>query len=178
MQPAVRLLALLAAALLAARAAAVETVLTGSVTRVSDGDTLWLQPDAATGLPGRRRIKLRLVGLDAPERCQAHGAAATEALAQRVLGRQVRVVRRATDDHGRALVTLWLGGEDIGAWLVREGHAWSQRYRGDLGPYATEEAAARRAQRGLFAEARPVQPRSFRRLHGPCEPPSRPARPG
>jgi micrococcal nuclease len=169
MRPAARLLALLAAALVAAPAAAVETVLTGSVTRVSDGDTLWLQPDARSGASERRRIKLRLVGLDAPERCQAHGPEASDALTQRVLGREVRVVRRATDDHGRALVTLWLGGEDIGAWLVREGHAWSQRYRGDLGPYAAEEAAARRAHRGLFAQERPIEPRSFRRLHGPCE---------
>lgn len=170
MRPAVRLLALLAAALVGARAAAVENVLTGSVTRVSDGDTLWLQPDARSGASERRRrIKLRLVGLDAPERCQAHGSEASEALAQRVLGRQVRIVRRATDDHGRALVTLWLGSEDIGAWLVREGHAWSQRYRGDLGPYAAEEAAARRAHRGLFAQERPIEPRRFRRLHGPCE---------
>ena len=151
-----------------ALAAANETRVAGVVTRVSDGDTLWIQPEPAPGAPHRRRVKLRLVGLDAPERCQAHGMAAAAALAARVQGRQVVVLRRATDDYDRALVTLWLDGEDIGAWLVREGHAWSARYRGDPGPYAREEAAARAAHRGLFADAHPMPPRDFRRSHGPC----------
>lgn len=162
--------AAVAVLLLAAHAltAANETRVAGVVTRVSDGDTLWIQPEAAPGAPHRRRVKLRLVGIDAPERCQAHGAAATAALASRVQGRRVVVLRRATDDYQRALVTLWLDGEDIGAWLVREGHAWSARYRGDPGPYAREEAAARAARRGLFTDPQALPPREFRRLHGPC----------
>jgi len=139
-------------------------VFTGTVTRVSDGDTLWLRPDE----PGRKPIKVRLVGLDAPERCQAHGPQATAALSDWALNRRAEVRRRAFDDHGRALGTLWIDGNDIGARLVREGHAWSARYRGDLGPYAREEAQARAARRGLFASGSPQLPRDFRRKHGPC----------
>ncbi len=175
--------ALLAAGLLAlaalapsGAAGAAESRLTGVVLRVSDGDTLWLQVDPkATAVRARsgRRVKLRLVGLDAPESCQAHGDHATRALADRVQGRRVTALRRATDDYGRALVTLWLGDEDVGAWLVREGHAWSSRDRGKPGPYAREEHEARVAQRGLFLHAEPQEPRSFRREHGPCERASR-----
>lgn len=145
----------------------------GVVTRVSDGDTVWVRPEAAPGERPRKPVKVRLVGLDAPERCQAHGEVAAEALSARVLGRPVRVQRRATDEHGRALGTLWLGSQDVGAWLVGEGHAWSARWRGDPGPFAAEEQAARRARRGLFAEADPEPPRDFRRRHGPCETSSR-----
>ena len=137
--------------------------LDGIVTRVSDGDTLWLRADG-----GRKPVKLRLVGLDAPEVCQAHGPAARAALEVRVLGRRVGLQRHAVDEHGRALVTLWLDGRDVGAGLVADGHAWSARWRGDPGPYAAEEAAARRAGRGLFAAPEPEQPRDFRRRHGPC----------
>lgn len=154
-------------------AAASETHLIGVVTHVSDGDTLWLKTDASAERPHGQRVKLRLVGLDAPERCQAHGSVATLALAARVQGQRVTVRRRATDEHGRALGTLWLRDEDVGAWLVREGHAWSARYRGDAGPYASEERAARAARRGLFAEEHPLEPRSFRREHGPCDAPPR-----
>lgn len=158
-------------------AAAGETRFSGVVTRVSDGDTVWVQADPADGAPRGRRMKVRLVGLDAPERCQAHGPEARTALASRVQGRQVTVRRRATDDYGRALGTLWLGNEDVGAWLVREGHAWSARWRGGAGPYAGEEGAARAARRGLFAADQPSLPREFRRVHGPCDVASQPARP-
>lgn len=151
-----------------------ETRFSGVVTRVSDGDTVWVQTDPMEGTGRRQRVKLRLVGLDAPERCQAHGEQATAALAARVQGRRVTVRRRATDDHGRALGTLWLGDEDVGAWLVRHGHAWSARWRASPGPYAQEEGVARAAGRGLFAQPTPpVEPRAFRREHGPCPAPAR-----
>jgi len=161
-------LALLALAA-GAPARAEETRFDGVVTRVSDGDTVWVRPDGVPGAPRRARVKVRLVGLDAPERCQSHGDAAQAALAARVLHRHVSVRRRATDVYGRALGTLWLDGADIGAALVAEGHAWSAAYHGDPGPYAQEERRARAAGRGLFAAAAPVTPREFRRLHGPCD---------
>ena len=162
---------LLAAALAALPAWADETRFTGVVTCVSDGDTVWVQPDPGADGAHRQPIRLRLVGLDAPERCQAHGPEARAALIARVLRERVTVRRRATDQHGRALGTLWLGSQDLGAWLVREGHAWSARYHGNAGPYADEERQARVARRGVFAAPQPMLPRDFRRQHGPCEPP-------
>jgi micrococcal nuclease len=140
----------------------------GVVTRVSDGDTLWVRPDPSPQRARPRPLKLRLVGLDAPERCQAHGAEAGAALSDRVLGRRVSVTRRATDTHGRALGSVSLDGDDIGRWLVSQGHAWSSGYRGDPGPYAGPERAARASRRGVFADPAPEPPRAFRRRHGPC----------
>jgi micrococcal nuclease len=156
-------LALTALLLATAQAAPLQQI-DGTVTRVSDGDTLWLRPDDRA----RKPFRLRLVGLDAPEICQAHGAAARAALESWVLGRRVSLRRHAVDDHGRPLGTLWLDGHDVGARLVAAGHAWSARFRGDPGPYAAEEAAARAARRGLFAARDPELPRDFRRRHGPC----------
>jgi micrococcal nuclease len=52
--------------------------------------------------------------------------------------------------------------------MVREGHAWSYRYRRDGGPYAKQQALARAARKGLFATARPEEPRAFRKRHGAC----------
>lgn len=155
--------ALLGAALLCTSAVAAPQEFHGRVTRVSDGDTLWVQAQ-----PGRKPIKVRLVGIDAPERCQAHGDAASAALRSMALGREVTVRRHATDDYGRALGTLWIDGRDVAATLVREGHAWSADSRGVGGPYAREQAEARAARRGLFAHADPQRPRDFRREHGPC----------
>jgi len=140
-------------------------VIDGTVVHVTDGDTLWLKPDAA----GERPFKLRLAGIDAPERCQSGGAQAGAALASRVLHRRVQAVTRATDDFQRAVATVRLDGEDIAAWLVLQGHAWTHGYRHAPGPYARQEAEARAARRGIFADPLAQDPRLFRRLHGPCE---------
>ncbi|MBL0730378.1 thermonuclease family protein [Piscinibacter sp. HJYY11] len=147
---------------LALAACASAHALSGVVTHVTDGDTLWVRPDG--GAP----VKVRMQGIDAPERCQAWGAQAREALAARVLHRQVQVRTRARDDYQRTIGVVEVDGRDVAAWLVREGHAWSQRYRRSLGPYAVEEEAARSARRGIFSLDDPVEPRAFRKAHGPC----------
>lgn len=133
------------------------------VTRVFDGDTVWVQ-----SLNGGRPRKLRLDGLDAPEICQAGGEASRDVLAQRVLRQQVTVSERWRDDYGRGLARLTHKGEDVGGWLVSMGHAWSYRWRNSAGPYQTQEAQAQEASLGLFADAQPELPRAFRQRHGPC----------
>jgi micrococcal nuclease len=136
--------------------------MSGVVTHVSDGDTLWVRP--AAGKP----VKVRLVGIDAPERCQAWGAQSQAALAAKVLHQPVELDVRARDDYKRLLATVQLRGENVNAWLVAHGHAWSAHYRKSLGPYASEEQRARGERRGLFADAKAVNPRDFRKSHGPC----------
>jgi endonuclease YncB( thermonuclease family) len=136
----------------------------GMVTHVTDGDTVWIRPDA----PGAKAIKLRLEGIDAPERCQAWGGAASAALASRVLGQHVQVRTRATDTYDRQLGNITLAGEDISAWMVANGHAWSYRYRHNRGPYVVQENQARAGHRGLFADPLAIEPRRFRQRHGAC----------
>jgi len=136
----------------------------GIVTRVSDGDTVWVRPDD----PSRRPVKIRLAGLDAPERCQPWGREAGDALSARVLHRHVQVATRARDSYGRFVAVLRLGDEDVGAWLVAQGHAWNQGYKRHRGRYAAQEQAARTARRGLFADAQAIEPRDFRHTHGRC----------
>jgi len=137
---------------------------TGTVTHVTDGDSLWVRP-AHGGAP----LELRLRHLDAPERCLAHGPEAREALARRVLRQPVRVQTHGKDDYGRTLATVSHRGQDVGAWLVQQGHAWSDDRTRGRGPYAAQQQRARQARRGLWEEARPQLPRDFRRAHGRCE---------
>jgi len=144
-----------------ARSLAIE----GTVVHVTDGDTLWLRPDAAA----EKAFKLRLAGIDAPERCQSGGAQAGAALAARVLHQRVQAVTRATDEFQRAVATVRLDGEDIAAWLVQQGHAWTRGYRHAPGPYARQEAEARAARHGIFADPLAQDPRLFRKQHSPCE---------
>ena len=137
----------------------------GVVTRVVDGDTVWVQTT-----PERQTLKVRLSGIDAPEICQAGGVQARAALQQRVLGQQVTLAFQRHDDYGRVLATVALDGEDLGLWMVRNGHAWSYRYRRSAGPYAAEQAQAMQARRGLFESGSAENPRLFRKRHGSCYP--------
>jgi micrococcal nuclease len=133
------------------------------VTRVFDGDTLWVKP-----LQGGRYRKLRLDGIDAPEICQRGGTVSRDALAARVLNQVVEVAVRQHDDYGRGIARLRHQGDDIAAWMVIHGQAWSYRWRRSLGPFKEEEAQARRARKGLFADEGAELPRAFRQRNGPC----------
>ena len=136
-----------------------------TVERVSDGDTLWVRPLAEED----RLVKLRLLDVDAPERCQPWGEEATQALRAHVLGRPVRVEPVGRDVYRRVLARVQLEGEDLGAWLVMQGHAWSVGPGGYAGgAYRQQEREARAAARGLHGERDPMRPVVFRRWHGPC----------
>jgi endonuclease YncB( thermonuclease family) len=143
-------------------ACAAPTAIEGTVTRVVDGDTLVLEPGAAAPLT------VRVQGIDAPEICQAHGPRAKEALEEMVLGQVVRLVATGRDDRGRTLGKLMNGTLDVGDRMVREGHAWSYRYRNDRGPYLAGERMARALKRGLHLDVQAIEPREFRKRHGSC----------
>lgn len=152
-----------AALLLAASLPAAAGTFSGVVTHVTDGDTLWVRP--AWGGPPR---EIRVQGIDAPEICQAFGVQARDALAARVLRRQVTVRSSATDDYQRTVAQVSMGGEDLGSWMVRSGHAWSYRFRRDPGPYVKQQFHAKKARLGLWRAGAPVSPREFRKRHGSC----------
>jgi micrococcal nuclease len=155
----------MAAMLLAICASATAGSFEGVVTHVTDGDTLWVRP-ASGGMPRQ----IRLQGIDAPEICQAFGSQSRDALSARALQRQVKVRSRARDSYQRTLAQVSLGGEDLSAWMVRRGHAWSYRFRGNAGPYANQETQARQGGLGLWSSRAPLEPREFRKRHGSCKP--------
>ena len=154
--------------LLAATSPAHAAGQSGVVSRVIDGDTVWLKTAFS-----RKPLKVRIAGIDAPEICQAGGIASRDALRRRLLGQTVTMVQtpsRRHDNYGRLLARIDLHGEDIGRWMVTSGHAWSYHFRHDAGQYAAEQGLARAAGRGLFSQKDPINPRQFRAQHGSCHP--------
>lgn len=147
----------------AAAAATSAPLLEGRVSRVTDGDSLWLEP-----APPLAPVQLRLEGIDAPEICQAWGPEARAALSEWVLGRTVRVKTVGHDTHGRTLGTVYLDEHNINKRMVEEGHAWSSRFKYDRGPYVAAERMARALSRGLNRDGAAIMPREFRQQHGPC----------
>jgi endonuclease YncB( thermonuclease family) len=139
----------------------------GEVTHVTDGDTLWVRPAG-----GGDAVKIRLDGIDAPEICQAYGTLSRAALANRVLHQTVRVQSRSRDKYGRVIARVSHGsggsGDDVGDFMVSQGHAWANHYKRYPSAYGAQEAQARAAKRGLFAEPGAKEPSVFRKAHGSC----------
>jgi endonuclease YncB( thermonuclease family) len=141
------------------------TELTGQVSRVVDGDTLWLKT-AADAEP----VVIRIEGIDAPESCQPGGADATQALTKLALNRNVTVRIVARDEYARVVGKVFDGTVDVGDRMVRDGQVWSARFKYDRGPYVAEERMAIALKRGLHAEGGAVMPRDFRQRNGECAP--------
>jgi micrococcal nuclease len=137
--------------------------LTGQVSRIVDGDTLWLKT-AADSEP----VVVRIEGIDAPESCQPGGSESTQALTKLALNRNVTVRVATKDEYGRSVGKVFDGGTDIGDRMVRDGYAWSMRFKYDRGPYIAEERMAQALKRGLHAEGGAELPRAFRQRHGEC----------
>lgn len=142
--------------------------ISGTVTSVVDGDSVWVTPAS-----GGRAIEVRLLGIDAPEICQDGGAEAKAYLAELVLKQTVHLVvgrgGTAHDKHGRTLGTLWLAEVEVNRRLVEEGHAWSERYKWDRGPFVPQERMARALSRGVHrVGSAAIMPKDFRVRHGPC----------
>ncbi len=142
----------------------------GTVTQVTDGDSLWvsLAEPAAPAPDKPRLLEVRLLGIDAPETCQTGGAEARAALRERLLGQPVSLATAGRDPYGRTLATLTHDGININQWLVAEGRAWSTRTKWDHGPYVKYERMARALRRGVHADGDAETARDFRRRHGPC----------
>ena len=136
-----------------------------TVTYVVDGDSIWVRSTERGS-----RVKLRLLGIDAPEICQDQGPEARAALLRWALNRPVRVTVRARDPYGRALATVERveDGLDLSQAMVAGGWAWVDRYRKHAVAYEADEDAARAAGRGVFARAAMERPADFRKRHGPC----------
>ncbi len=132
--------------------------LRGRVVRVADGDTV-----SVLDARGEQH-KIRLFGIDSPERDQPHGTRAGRELAALVEDKQVGVVVVEKDDYGRTVGTLYLGDTNINAAQVEAGNAWWYRYHAPHERHLeAAEERARAGRRGLWQEERPVPPWDWRR---------------
>ncbi|BDC50651.1 hypothetical protein F183_A29670 [Bryobacterales bacterium F-183] len=141
--------AILAIALLLASVCRAETA---TVARIVDGDTLRAVVDG-------QELRVRLWGIDAPERGREGASDATEALARLApVGSSVQLERVDVDRYGRTVARVIVNGEDVGERLVCAGYArWYRRYARGAANLAACEATARADARGVWSEtaARP-----------------------
>ena len=128
------------------------------VVGVTDGDTLRV-------LREKKEIRIRVWGIDAPERKQPFGTRAKQYASDLAYRKTVTIHGRGKDRYRRFLASIVLpDGRDFGFEMVKAGMAWwYRRYAADEGALALAEDEARREKRGLWADKEPVPPWKWRR---------------
>jgi endonuclease YncB( thermonuclease family) len=129
---------------------------TGEVVGVADGDTI-------TVLRDRTPVKIRLYGIDCPERRQAFGKKAKQFTSALVFRKRVKVKPVTQDRYGRTVAWVFVDGKNLCEELVGHGLAWHyKKYSSDrnLGKL---EIQARKRKEGLWSDPHAIAPWKFRR---------------
>ena len=128
------------------------------VVGVQDGDTI-------TVLVDKTEVRVRLNGIDCPEKGQPFGHVAAELTSSLAFGKTVQVIDRGKDRYGRTLADVILpGGKSLNQELVRAGLAWwYRRYAPHDKTLANLEEEAREARRGLWQDNDPIPPWLWRK---------------
>ena len=131
--------------------------LEGKVVKIADGDTLTILTST------NQQVKVRLAGIDTPERKQPFGNRAKQALSSLAFQKQALVEIETKDRYGRTVGVVFVDGLNVNHELVKQGIAWVYRkYTSDKRLYALE-SEAKQSKRGLWLQENPIPPWVWRR---------------
>jgi endonuclease YncB( thermonuclease family) len=112
--------------------------------------------------------KVRLMGIDAPEKSQDFGAASKQALSNYIYQREVSVDYKKIDKYQRKVGKVILDKQDICLAMISDGMAWhykdyeKEQSKTDRDLYSQAELKAREAKRGLWQLSNAIKPSAFR----------------
>lgn len=135
----------------------------GLVVSVADGDTVTVLDGA------NQQHKVRLSGIDAPEKAQAFGNVSRQHLAKLVFQKRVTIEFEKLDRYRREVGKVLVAGQDINLQQIEAGLAWhykkyqSEQPLADRQAYSAAENQASAEQRGLWRDPEPIPPWDFRK---------------
>lgn len=129
--------------------------ISGQVIKISDGDTITILTQQ------REQVKVRLYGIDAPEKKQPYGQKSKQFLASLIAGQVVEIEPKGKDRYKRTLGTIYYKGQDINAQMVLNGYAWAYIKYSRM--YVDHERLAREKKRGLWQSSNPTPPWEWRK---------------
>jgi len=138
-------------------------VISGRVVGVADGDTITVLDSTNT------QHKIRLAGIDAPEKKQAFGTASKKSLSDLVHGKHVEVDWSKKDRYGRTVGKVIVNGMDANLEQIKLGMAWfyieyqNEQSVQDRQEYSGAQNYAEANRLGLWADRSPISPWDFRK---------------
>jgi endonuclease YncB( thermonuclease family) len=135
-----------------------QEVITGIATKVYDGDTFTLVTEENAS------IKIRVVGIDAPEKDQKHGVVARDFARNLIDNKKVTVYLEPGQTYGRRLgVVITSNGKHFNYEMVKRGHAWHYKHYNSDKFLSAAENEAKESKVGLWADNNPEAPWEYRR---------------
>lgn len=132
------------------------------VVRISDGDTL------TCALKNSKKLTVRLVGIDAPEKAQPFGNKSRQLLVNLAHKRDVVLEIQGYDRYKRVLATVYnKENQNVNLIMVKKGMAWAYQRNKKNSPYWMAEQQARRKRIGLWKDPNPILPADWRKAHRP-----------
>ncbi len=135
------------------------TVLEGVAVHIADGDTFDLLTDE------KEKIRIRMYGIDAPEKAQDFGQVSKEGIGDLMQGHRLKMVVANTDRYGRAVCNIYTADRPevwINKEMILQGWAWHYVDYSKDAPLAQAETEARKAKRGLWKQSGAVPPWEYR----------------
>lgn len=134
-----------------------KSTLTGIVVGVSDGDTFTLLSHT------NEKTRVRLHGIDAPEKGQDFGNASKKFLSDLIFQKKVTLDVKNKDRYGRTIAIVRIGTLNVNEELLKAGMAWHYKKYDHSPGWAELEENARKAKRGLWSIPNSVPPWEFRK---------------
>lgn len=134
----------------------VEAQQTGRVTGIADGDTFNL-------LSGGKQIKVRLYGIDCPERGQDYHQVAKQFLSDLIYNKTVTIKQTGTDRYRRVIAVVYIGNVNVNEYLLSAGLAWHYKRYDNNEDWAQLEKQARQRAKNIWSKSNPVAPWEFRK---------------
>lgn len=127
------------------------------VVAISDGDTF-------TAINNDNlQLKIRVFGIDAPEKKQSFGNKSKEFLSSLIFGKKILIDVQTQDKYGRYSAYVYSPeGKDVSLLMIHEGMAWHYTEYDNNKVYEEAQVLAKKAKRGLWADPSPVAPWDFR----------------
>ena len=135
-----------------------QTRISGKVIKIVDGDTYDIL------LADNTTKRIRMAGIDAPERGMPFYKASKDYLGALCFGNMVKIEQAGTDRYGRTIAKTYIAtGSELGLLMIEAGYAWHfKRYSSDV-LLANAEIKARENQLGIWADETPVAPWDWRK---------------
>ncbi|RAV98921.1 thermonuclease family protein [Pseudochryseolinea flava] len=129
----------------------------GKVVKISDGDTFTVLTAS------NETVKVRLHGIDCPEKSQDFGQVAKQHLSNLIFNRQVKIIKKNVDRYGRVVGVVFADTINVNEHLLSSGLAWHfKKY--DTNPvWAKLETNAKSKRLGLWSMSNSVPPWMFRK---------------
>lgn len=127
----------------------------GKCVAVIDGDTVDVMHNG-------KAERIRLEGIDAPEKSQAFGQKAKQIASSIVYGKDVAIQDKGKDKYGRTIGIVVIGNYTLNATMVRSGFAWHYKQYSKDPQLAQFEELARKEKKGLWQDPNPVAPWDYR----------------